>query len=228
PRERSASALSAKSFDSGFDFFTEDERGRRPGSSGIVPDTERAGRSGRNGRPGKVRIRAVTKALLKKVRRAAERPGAAEVTTLLLVARAVEESKVSLDDLLSILRSPRPVVTIVSQVAGFEACFLDMLARGDILRGRVAVANGYELINRIVRFTDQGAPRWRVIAFRGSDHGPDEAEANERALGQAALLPYPILGIAESKDCLPERLTHTAQLSLATGRLDDGLVRRVI
>src|SRR5690606_17007936 len=90
------------------------------------------------------------------------------------------------------------------------------------------VANGYELIDPSVRFTDQGAPRWRVVAFRGSEFDPDEAETNDRALGRAALLPYPILGIAESKDCLPERLTHTAQLSLATGRLDAGLVRRVI
>src|SRR5690606_18532579 len=146
--------------------------------------------------------------------------------TLLLVARAAEESMVSLDDLLFVLRSPRPVITVVGQVAGFEACFLDLLARGDVLPGRVAVASGYELIDRSVRFPDQGASRRRVIAFCGSCIDAAEIEATERALGRIALLPYPILGIAENKNCLPERLTHTAQLSLATGRLDARLVRR--
>ena len=228
PRPHSAHFPSASSYDRGPDFITEGERGRRYGSISNMPGTGSGGTCGRNGRQAKARIRALTKAILQEVRRAADRPDAAEVATLLLVARAAEESRVSLDDLLSVLRSPRPVITVVGQVAGFEACFLDLLARGDVLPGRVAVASGSEFVDRVVRFPDQGASRRRVIAFCGSCIDAAEIEATERALGRIALLPYPILGIAESMDCLPERLTHTAQLSLITGQLDARLVRRVI
>jgi len=192
--------------------------GRKPGASkatGARPDDD-------------VRYRRLTVKLLREVRCSADRPQAADVATLLLVARAVSESGVSLAEVLRVLRTQRPIVAVVASVAGFERSFADLLARGLVLPGKMATANGHELSSTSVRFTRHGNDRWRVIMFPGSKFDADDPEDNDKRVGRAALSSYPILGVAEHMDRLPQRLRDASLLALCTGPLDSALVEEVV
>src|SRR5690606_14606158 len=90
-------------------------------------------------RGGGAHYRRLTLQLLREVRRSADRPQAADVATLLLAARAVSESGVLLAEVLRVLQTPRPIVTLVASVAGFEGSFTDLLVRGFVLPGKVAI-----------------------------------------------------------------------------------------
>lgn len=178
---------------------------------------------------GNARYRRLTTTLLRKVRRSASRPQAAEVATLLLVARAAADSGIPLREILRVLRLPGAIVTLTAAVPGFEGTFLDLLARGLVLPGAVTLASGYELSGgRTARFTSRNTDRWRTIVFPGIKYDPEESDNIDKQVGRAALMEHPILGVAESADRLPQRLFCAAQLKLSTGPLDMGLVRQVI
>lgn len=183
---------------------------------------------GGQGYDGDVRSRRLTASVLRDVRRSAGRPQAAEVATLLLLARAVNDSGLSLVEVLRALRTPRPIVTLVAPVAGFEASFMDLLAKGFVLPGKVAIASGYELSGGSVRFNTHGSHRWRIVIFPGSRFDADDHEDNDKRVGRAALSSYPILGVAESTVLLPPRLRDASLLTLSTGPLDSGLVEEVV
>lgn len=172
--------------------------------------------------------RRLTATLLRAVRGSADRPQAADIATLLLLARAVSDSGIPLTEVLRVLRTPRPIITMVAPVAGFEGALIDLLARGFVLPGKVAIASGYELSSAPARFSLHHSERWRAIIFPGIKFDPDELEDIDKRVGRAALLPHPILGVAESDERLPERLKSAAQLTLSTGPLDMALLKEVI
>ena len=177
---------------------------------------------------GDAHSRRLTASLLRDVRCSADRPQAAEVATLLLLARAVTDNGVSLVEVLRALRTPRPIVTLVASVAGFESTFTGLLANGFVLRGKVAVAGGFEPSSGPVRFSSHGHYRWRVVMFPGSKFDAEDHEENDKRVGRAALSSYPILGVAESTVLLPQRLRDASVLTLSTGPLDSGLVEEVV
>lgn len=202
---------------------------------GIRPLTKAAGTRKRGASEaavsggGNARYRQLTTTLLRKVRRSASRPQAAEVATLLLVARAAADSGIPLTEILRVLRLPGAIVALTAAVPGFEGTFLDLLARGLVLPGAVALASGYELSGgRTARFTSRSTDRWRTILFPGIKYDPEELDNIDKQVGRAALMEHPILGVAESGDRLPQRLDCAAQLKLSTGPLDMELVRQVI
>lgn len=194
-------------------------------------DKEKQG-SASHSRPGgrdAARYQRLTTRLLSEVRKSADRPHPADVATVLLLARAVSESGLPLAEVLRVLRTPRPIITVIAAVPGFEGSLLNLLAQGLILPGRVGLASGYELSGgRIVRFSSRSTDRWHVVMFPGIKFDPDEPGRIARAVDRAALVEHPILGVAETEERLPERLTCAAQLRLATGPLDATLVRKVI
>lgn len=177
---------------------------------------------------GDARYRRLSARLLRDVRRSAHRPNAAEVATLLLLARAVSDSGVPLPEVLRVLRTPRPIVTVTASVPGFEGSFLDLLARGHVFPGRVGLASGYELSGRTARFSSRSTERWRVVMFPGNKYDPDEPESADKQVGRAALMEHPILGVAETEERLPLHLRCATQLELSTGPLDMALIRQVI
>lgn len=179
-------------------------------------------------RGGDATYRYLTTSLLQEVRRSAGRPQAAEVATLLLFARAVTDSGVPLPEVLRMLCTPHPIINLVAPVAGFEGCFIELLAKGMILPGMVAIASGYELNGASVRFSRRNSGRWHVIIFPGTKYDAEEAKDIDKRVGRAAMFPHPILGVVESEERLPQRLKSAAQLSLSTGPLDMTLLREVI
>jgi hypothetical protein len=168
--------------------------------------------------------------LLRLVRQSADRPRPETVATLLLVAQSITMSGTSLDEVLRMLRAPRPIVTIVGRVAGFEHAFLDLLEDGLIVPGKVAKISGYGLNRRASNLNFYSAPigHWRVIVFSGSDHDEVSDGAAERQVGSAASTTYPVLGVAEDEDLLPRSLMRAATIRLSCGPITTPIVRETM
>lgn len=171
------------------------------------PSRRQASRASRPTKDAVGRGRGLTPILLTNLRRSAGSAYAADVATVLLLARAVEQSDLSIADITRVLRGSRPVVAVAASVAGFEAAFLHLLNRGLLLPGSAALESGYDPSGgRNVRFKSARSERWQITVFAGSKHTADEPERVERAVDRAALIDSPILGVAESSEHLPPRL----------------------
>jgi hypothetical protein len=168
--------------------------------------------------------------LLRLVRRSADRPRPEAIATLLLVAQSITMSGTSLEEIQRILRTPRPIVTVVGRVAGFEHAFLDLIEDGMVLPRKVAKASGYGLNRRASNVNFYSVPRhdWRVIVFSGSDYDEVAEEAAERQVGSAASTTYPILGVSEDEDHLPPSLMRAATVRLTCGPLAMPIVRETM
>lgn len=167
--------------------------------------------------------------LLRAVRQSAEPLRAADVATMLLVARSIAMSATPLGEILEALRLPAPIITITGRVAGFEAAFLDLLEGGLILPGTVSVCRGDSLMRDYeFRFSHVPDPRWRVVVFAGSELNPEDHARTARQVALAAQSRYPILGICEDEIRLPGPLRQAARINLVCGPLDMGLVRETM
>ncbi|MES0028626.1 ATP-binding protein [Mesorhizobium sp. M0040] len=147
------------------------------------------------------------------------------MATLLMLAQAVADDPAALAEVLRILKLPRPIITIVGKVRGFEGCFLDMLRSGMILPGKVAIASGHEIHrDGSLRFSRDEDVRSRAVAFASRWFDPDDADKTDWRVGRAAMDAFPILGVAEDESRLPERLRRAAQLNLACGPLNGTII----
>jgi hypothetical protein len=168
--------------------------------------------------------------LMRLVRQSAEPPRPEAVATLLLVAQSITMSATSLDEILHILREPRPIITITGGVTGFEQAFLDLFEDNFIRPGKVATCAGYGLTRRAngFRFSTIASPNWRVIVFSGEERPTVSDTTAERQVGLAAISPYPILGIADDEDRLPPSLTRAARINLACGPITMPIIRETM
>lgn len=164
--------------------------------------------------------------LLRFVRAAAEPPRACDVATMLLIAQSLPNWPSAHRELLEALWQSRPVITICAEARGFETAFLDLLARGMLLPGRVSRCNGYELSgNGMFHFPHVADAKWKIVTFAGLER--EKVLADSR-IGRAARSSYPVLGVSESMERLPDKLVDAAHLNLACGRLNAEIVRRTI
>jgi len=162
-------------------------------------------------------------ALLRLVRSQATPSAATQVATVLMLADAVARAGHDLTEVLAILRRPRPIVAITGTVAGFEASFVNLLKLGNILPGRSASINGYELRSiRDARMTD-GAARVFVL-FPPRDFASDGGDIADRQVGLAVQTAYPILAVADEKDQIPPLLLAAADLNLVCRTVTPGLL----
>jgi hypothetical protein len=158
--------------------------------------------------------------LLRMVRHSAEALRPQDVATLLLVAQGLVRSRISLEEALRILSVPQPIVAVCCEVSGFEESFVDLLERGLVLPGKIALANGYDFSRkRGLGFSATGEPQWEVFCFAGKQRPDDDWE-----IGDAALKGFPILGVAEKRDVLPKGLAAAAMLDLDCGGLSAEIV----
>jgi hypothetical protein len=162
--------------------------------------------------------------LLRMVRHFAESLRAQDVATLLLVAQGLVRSRISLEEALRILSVLLPIVAVSCEVPGFEESFVDLLERGLVLPGKIALANGYDISRkRGLGFSATGEPQWEVFCFAGKQCPDDDWE-----IGDAALKGFPILGVTEKRDVLPKGLTAAAMLELDCGSLNAEIVNVTI
>lgn len=163
--------------------------------------------------------------VVRAIRAAAEPPNAADVATLYLLASAFSGSGADVASSLAALRLPQPMVSIVCPVEGFESTVIMLLKDGLVLPGRVAINDGYTLRWRQdLRFHGSDDSRWQVIAFRGRTFDETDIMNVRHQVGVAAQAGYPVLGIAEDQEKLPESLRLAAGLTLHAGPLTVGIV----
>ncbi|WP_269930185.1 AAA family ATPase [Aminobacter sp. HY435] len=149
---------------------------------------------------------------------------------MLLVAQSITMSAMPFGKILEALRVPSPIITITGRVAGFEETFLDLLGSGVILPGKVATCKGTVLSRDGygLRFSHDSETRWHVIAFQGSENDAEDRERTARQVFVAARSTYPILGVAESEDRLPELLRQAARVNLTCGPIDNVIIRETM
>ncbi|MEP9396692.1 ATP-binding protein [Mesorhizobium sp. KR2-14] len=164
--------------------------------------------------------------LLRLVRQCAAPPDAAELVTLLLVAKAVARENAALADVLAILRRPRPIISITCPVKGFEEQFVALLDRGFILTGAVVRSNGYESFDRgELKANLNGKNQRRITCFQGNDCAPAHLDSWTM---KAAVRNRPILCVGESAGVLPPKFVIAADLRLNCGPLTPELLRDTI
>lgn len=189
------------------------------GSAGLVVGTARHGNS----------RQLDAASLLKIVRRSAEPLQAADVATMLLLARSITMSATPLTDILKALRLPAPIITITGRVAGFEETFLDLLERGLILPGKIATCNGNALSREYgFRFSHVPDSRWRVVVFAETHIDAENHDRVARKVSLAAQSPHPLLGVAEAESQIPELLRQAAHINLICGPLDMDIISKTM
>ncbi|MGN6772969.1 MAG: AAA family ATPase [Rhizobiaceae bacterium] len=167
--------------------------------------------------------------LLRAVRQSAEPLRAADVATMLLVARSITMSATPFPDILEALRLPAPIITLTGRVAGFEEVLLDLLERGLILPGKVATCNGNTLSRDYgFRFSHVPDAHRRVVVFTATNVDPEDRERMARKVAFVARSHYPILGISEDEDRLPGPLRQAARINLVCGQMDMGIIRETM
>lgn len=168
--------------------------------------------------------------LVRLIRSTALPPDPVDIATVLLFARAVGMSGLSLGDLRRQLSAPTPIVTIRSQVAGFEKKLIRLLHDGVILPSAVKTYDGYGIRDydglRYPRGPETAPP---IIAFRSRSRsyaakGMGLADDVARAVSAG----MPILAIAEDERQFPVGLREASQLDLEIAPLDARLVSQVI
>jgi hypothetical protein len=149
---------------------------------------------------------------------------------MLLVAQSITMSPTPFDNVLEALRVPSPIITICGQVAGFEETFLDLLGSGLILQGKVATCKGTVLSRDGygLRFSHNSDARWHVVAFQESEYDAEDRERTARQVFIAARSVYPIVGVSESEDRLPELLRRAARINLVCGPIDNFIIRETM
>lgn len=167
--------------------------------------------------------------LIKIVRGSAEPLRAADVATMLLIARSITMSATPLTEVLEALRLPAPIITITGRVGGFEEAFLDLLERGFILPGKVATCNGNALSREYgFRFSHVPDSRWRAVTFAEAHIDAENRDRVARKVSLAAQGPHPLLGITEAESQIPELLRQAAHINLLCGPLDMDIVGKTM
>jgi len=191
--------------------------------------TKRSGRKAAVGRDREVR-RLPRERFVRLVRSTAPPPDPVEVATVLLLARAVGGSGLPLDGVLTRLSAPTPIVTIHSNVSGFEKSLVRLLHDGLVLPFAVQTHDGYGVRDFDgLSYPDGPKIGLPIVAFR-SRHGAyvEKGAGLVEDVARAVTAGMPILAVAEGERNLPADLEAATHLDLAVGPLDARLIGQVI
>ncbi len=160
--------------------------------------------------------------LVRIFRAAAAPPQAVEVATALMVAKSLASEDIAAK-LNSVLKQPQPVISVSSDAEGFIKPFVNLLKRGMLLPGKVALSNGVR--NYLDALNELPSTRWHAVHFRIEPNG-HQIETKE--IYQAAHYPLPLLVIKEGGSATPPLVECAAHLQLDCGPLTPDVVRRTM
>jgi hypothetical protein len=164
--------------------------------------------------------------LVELISRKAVRPSAGDLAALLLLARGVDSSDLTLAETVGKLSKPRLVSIILCEVDGFEDRILHLLARGLVLPGESVVTRLGQAGSRAeVRQAAKRGVRRHVLAIAGSRY---DAESHELPIQDASKGQLPLMVVSELKSGIPKSLRAAADLQLTCPSLNSELVRHVI
>jgi ATPase family associated with various cellular activities (AAA) len=156
------------------------------------------------------------------IRSAAMPPKAAEVATALMIANALEADG-ELGRLQRVLQLPQPIISVRAAVDGFAKIFADLLRRGLILPGKVALSDGYR--NYLDALPNAAETRWHAVHFQ-MDAQRDELE--DASVYRKASHSLPLLFVGEGAFGTPTLLECASQIELDCGCLTENIVRETI
>lgn len=157
--------------------------------------------------------------LVRIFRAAAAPPQAVEVATALMVANSLASDDLAAK-LNTVLKQPQPVISVSSDAEGFIKPFVNLLKRGMLLPGKVALSNGMR--NSLDALNELPSTRWHAVHFRIEPNG-HQIETKE--LYQAAHHPLPLLVIKEGGSAMPPLVECAAHFQLDCGPLTPDIVR---
>ncbi|MGO4832467.1 hypothetical protein AB4144_09275, partial [Rhizobiaceae sp. 2RAB30] len=156
------------------------------------------------------------------IRNAAMPPKAAEVATMLMIASALE-AEGELGRLQRVLQIPQPIISVRASVNGFAGTFADLLGRGLILPGRVALSDGYRsYLDALANVTEA---RWHAVHFQ-MDARKDKLE--DASVYRNASQSWPLLFVGEGVVATPGLLECAAHIELDCGCLTEDIVRETM
>ena len=239
-RKRQSARVAAASAGSASKTVATEREAAVPGSrpAGTEPAQQTAaseGKAKRYGRKAAAGLEREARRLLRErfvrlVRSTALPPDPVEVATVLLLARAVGESGLPLDGVLTRLSAPTPIVTIHSNVSGFEKSLIRLLHDGLVSPFAVQTHDGYGVRDFDgLSYPDGPKIGLPIIAFR-SRHGAyvEKGAGLVEDVARAVTAGMPILAVSEGERNIPSDLQAATHLDLAVGPLDARLVGKVI
>ena len=164
--------------------------------------------------------------LLNIIREKVVRPLAGDVAALLLLARGIGDTNLTLKETIGKLTKPRSISTIFCDVGEFEDRTLQLLARGLLLPGESIVTQVGQASSRAeVRQAAKRGARRNVVAIAGSRYASD---SHDQAISEASKGQLPLMVVSELKSGIPKSLAAAADLQLTCPSLNSELVRHVI
>jgi SpoVK/Ycf46/Vps4 family AAA+-type ATPase len=163
------------------------------------------------------------------LRATADRPRPDDVACVLLLARAVSNCGRPLHEILSLLREPRPIVTLVSPVEGVNERLRMMISAGLVLKGEHEVKDAQEVHLGRASWRSSWKPN-RLIAFTAPQLSGEISKppAMRDQIASVMSANEPILILGEEARAVPIRLAEASQLLLDTGPLDSSTIAQTI
>jgi hypothetical protein len=167
--------------------------------------------------------------VLRILRTMAPSPSATDVAVALMLARAVGVSVGGLDDLMTVLRQPDPMIVVRVPLDGFEERLGKLLEGGMVVPKPAPQADGFGQHSLSGSYRDVPARTPRIVTFGGlalrekSDVALRSALARARAFEQT-----PILIADESTEKLPTRIVAAADLILELAHIDRSLIAELL
>ncbi len=146
------------------------------------------------------------------------------IATSMLVARAIRFSGMPLATVVEIVRRPAPIITILSPVDGAQQGLLKLIEMtGFIPAGPYAGATGDNFYDHDTVVPVDIEMRRQFIHFVGKGIHR-ESRTTKFRLATALGCDFPIVAIANELADIPDQIRAAADLNLATGNVDLGLV----
>lgn len=168
-------------------------------------------------------------AAIRALRATADRPRPDDVACVLLLAKAVSNCGSPLHEILSLLRGPRPIVTLVSPVKGVNERLRMMISAGLVLKGEHEVKDAQDVHLGRASWRSSWKPN-RLIAFTCPDLSGEglKPPAMREQIASVMSANEPILILGDEARAVPIRLAETSQLILDTGPLDPSSIAQTI
>ncbi len=168
-------------------------------------------------------------AAIRALRATADRPRPDDVACLLLLARAVSNCGRPLHEILSLLRGPRTIVTLVSPVEGVNERLRMMISAGLVLKGEHEVKEAQDVHLGRASWCSSWKPN-RLIAFTAPQLSGEISKppAMREQIASVMSANEPILILGEDARAVPIRLAEASQLVLDAGPLDPSTIAQTI
>jgi len=170
-----------------------------------------------------------TTAVIRAMRSTAEPPRPDEVASVLLVAKAIRTSGISVGSLLDILAGARPIVVLISPLREVLVAILHLLEHSLILPGKYELKEGRGLLNAVSSWRSTWTTKRIITLTLEKDDVRKITRLGLKSIVSRIMAARePVLVIADDLAAVPKRLVDAAHLVLDTGPVDAPTVNRTI